>query len=1147
MVKKIVRYSDITMEIIWLLALVSIPIYFNIYTSRVFEPDKITLFRTLMLILGMAWLVKWLAILAADRQQKAAVKRSPNAWRGKEKAEAAPLYEPDGELVGPDERPFPRNLLLRPMVWPMLLVVFVYVIATIFSVVPGVSWWGSYQRLQGTYTLVSYVLLFMAIAFNMRERRQVERLISFVLLTLIPVALYGFLQHYKADPLPWQGDVVFRVTSTMGNAIFIAAYLIMVIPLVLYRAIMTGHWLVVNRHVAGRSFKGKQRDNALSWIALYACFIVFEIGLFFAVLNFSANYRPDNSNLDVAQAAAPNLVQSSKQALEFSQLLGGDSGGPWWALPVGIALTFGLYFLFTVRRTGTDTNYLFRLFEMGGYLLLGGMTFMTILYSQSRGPELGLIAALFLFPPILFWRRKMWRWLAGWLGFGGVVGVLLLLFNQPIGSTQLEPAFKIARQNPQIARLGQFLEANDGTGRVRQLIWKTDFEIMQNAAKTEPLRLFIGYGPESLYNISPPFYQPELGRLEARNAIPDRSHNGYLDALVTTGGIGLVAYVVMVLAFFFYAFKFLRRTNRLDYQVLLAALMAIMIAHQVEIQTGIQIVASWMMLVTAIGLLTVLGGLIMGGYGRALVKPEVAPALIITEPELIAVEEPEPVAVMAASTTSAKTTNGGKKKNRNGNSYVQPVSATMSQKPAPTNGATKKAEPVAKTETRPTEKDRERKPSRGASGPGRLTPAAAGASGGAFGLGGSPNYLSENLSRPVRPWFWAATGVVALLALGYAYFANYMPIAADAVYKQGTNLASSQRWQLATPYFQEAIQLAPTEDFYYLFLGQSYLEQGRAMASDPAKRSQVTALLAQSEQSLKKAHDIAPLNPDHYANLARLYALWAGVDPSRNEEMMTKSVNYYEQVISTRAPRNPRIRTELAAAYLNLALAKKGGFDQALIDKALAAGEESVKIDDRFDFNRLVLGDIYLSARQPDKAGPHYLKLAEIDVKQLSTDNKFNDRVRAIANSSLVTQADINTAFAPKADNSDQAYRDMALGVIYFFKNSPVEAEAKLNSSIAKDRNNPYALAYLALTQAQQNRRETAQITAVDAVEAARKVQDNPQTLPLIQQMLSDILVTKPPANTQVGPPSSSPVSGPTAPNPNPTTQPPTPAPTTKP
>jgi len=53
----------------------------------------------------------------------------------------------------------------------------------------------------------------------------------------VPASLYGILQHYGLDPLPWAGEVVERVSSSLGNAIFIAAYLLMVFFVTLYKAL----------------------------------------------------------------------------------------------------------------------------------------------------------------------------------------------------------------------------------------------------------------------------------------------------------------------------------------------------------------------------------------------------------------------------------------------------------------------------------------------------------------------------------------------------------------------------------------------------------------------------------------------------------------------------------------------------------------------------------------------------------------------------------------------------------------------------------------------------------------------------------------------------------------------------------------------
>ncbi len=55
---KLSRYAEGVMEAAWLGAILLTPVFFNIYSSRIFEPDKITLLRTLALVILVAWLVK---------------------------------------------------------------------------------------------------------------------------------------------------------------------------------------------------------------------------------------------------------------------------------------------------------------------------------------------------------------------------------------------------------------------------------------------------------------------------------------------------------------------------------------------------------------------------------------------------------------------------------------------------------------------------------------------------------------------------------------------------------------------------------------------------------------------------------------------------------------------------------------------------------------------------------------------------------------------------------------------------------------------------------------------------------------------------------------------------------------------------------
>jgi tetratricopeptide (TPR) repeat protein/O-antigen ligase len=1071
MTRRLVQVCNTVMEVSWLLALVSIPIFFNIYTSRVFEPDKITLFRTLALVMAAAWLMKELALKAADQSQVPAPR--PGTRRT-----TRPLREdflPDGEVIGPDNRPFTRKIIARPLMIPAYILSFAYIAATLISIVPGVSWWGSYDRLQGTYTFFSYVVFFLVIAFNMRERRQVERAITFILLTNLPVTLYGIMQHNKADPLPWQGDTTFRVTSTMGNAIFIAAYLIMVATLVMYRLLTTGKWLIEHRTEFSRNSSGRARNTALSWFALYGFFFLFMLGLFMVVLNMNANYRPETTG--VARASG-SIESAGTAAGTANQLVGGTTIGPFWSLPLAVLISFGIFFLFTVKRKDTDNNYLFRMVEFGCYLLLIGLALVVIIYSKSRGPLAGLLVGLFLLPPILFAVYKKWRLLAGWLGVGLLGGLLLLLFNLPAGSTPFEPVFKELRKNPEIARFGEFLQTEDGTGKVRRLIWETDFEILGNAASKDPLRLILGHGPESMYYITPRFYQPELGWYEARNAIPDRSHNAYLDSLVTTGIFGLIAYMAFLGLYFYYCVYFLRRTRRFEYRVLLACLMSGMVGHLVEIITGIQIVSSWMMFWFFGGLVVVIGGLVKGSH-----DPQE-----VTQVQEQKKPDKEPVAVEAGvprekkARTPERSTRSGAK-----------VTTIRSNSPAFTSG-----------------------------------------------------FFDASLynvpDAPVKGWYWAVLVAVVVFSLYFAIVANFMPIAADTAFKQGQNLASSQRPDEAIIYYRQAATTAVQEDRYALYLGQGYLDLAdKARTSEQQKTSQnqqpaasilnlAINYLKLSEAELKRANEIAPLNPDHYSNLARLYGQWLNYEPARRKELLNKQIEWYEKTLEY-APRNARIRGEYAATLVNASRNNDGTVDQKLQERAIAAGEEAVRVDPCFEFPRWVLGDIYLGAGKADEAASQHARVAELAPKEMGNNNsRYLQRLQIMAASpqvnpalfipnlqSFVARKDVKqepvaglsddpcaevrrAALSRELTDTDKAFIYQTMGIYLYHQNRQAEAESRLVEANRLSPSSAFTHAYLAAIYKRSNREQQAAQESQKALELAGQ---NTELRPVIEGFLA--------------------------------------------
>ena len=412
----------------WLAALIIVPILFNIYTERVFEEDKIPLMRSIALVMFAA-LIIW------------------GIERGKIAFKTA------------DGRPWWKI----PLVLPALALAAVYIISTMFSIVPRISWWGAYIRRQGTYTWLSYITIFFGILFLARDRKQVQRIITMILLISVPATLYAFLQNRGLDPLPWGGDVTRRVSSTAGNPIFISAYLIMIVPLTIMRILE----------------------------------------------HFQVLLQPEEEN---EEKTGPNYLASSLLA--------------------------------------------------GAYLFLLIIQIMTIIYSQSRGPLLGLLVGMTFFAILA--SLPINRWLT--FGFTGlaVAGIaFLIVFN--LQNSPLEPL----RQVPYLGRLGTVFELDSGNGKVRALIWEGVIDLLA----ADPMRDVVGYGPESLYVAYNKHYPPELTTVEKRNASPDRSHNETFDALSMTGILGFITQTFFFLSIFYYVLKWLGLINSKRHRMIFIGLL----------------------------------------------------------------------------------------------------------------------------------------------------------------------------------------------------------------------------------------------------------------------------------------------------------------------------------------------------------------------------------------------------------------------------------------------------------------------------------------------------------------------------------------------------------------------------------------------
>jgi Flp pilus assembly protein TadD len=129
---------------------------------------------------------------------------------------------------------------------------------------------------------------------------------------------------------------------------------------------------------------------------------------------------------------------------------------------------------------------------------------------------------------------------------------------------------------------------------------------------------------------------------------------------------------------------------------------------------------------------------------------------------------------------------------------------------------------------------------------------------------------------------------------------------------------------------------------------------------------------------LREAQRLAPLDPDHLANLARLDQFWSkSSDPSK----LAEAVRYAGEA-SQLSPHSVELLDEWA-----ILLTDQGNYALAQDKASLAA-----KLDPSFAQTHVVLGDIYLERQSPLKALAEHAEALRLDPNSLA-DGNFDHRI----------------------------------------------------------------------------------------------------------------------------------------------------------
>lgn len=125
----------------------------------------------------------------------------------------------------------PLSLRRSALDYPLLAFLAITILSTIFSVSPWVSFLGTYRRFEGLITFLCYLILFYAVV-NFVSPNRYLRFFKVIVVVGFLSALYGIYQWLGGEAGRWQTGLI--PISTFGNQNFLAAYLVMAIPLSLF-------------------------------------------------------------------------------------------------------------------------------------------------------------------------------------------------------------------------------------------------------------------------------------------------------------------------------------------------------------------------------------------------------------------------------------------------------------------------------------------------------------------------------------------------------------------------------------------------------------------------------------------------------------------------------------------------------------------------------------------------------------------------------------------------------------------------------------------------------------------------------------------------------------------------------------------------
>jgi tetratricopeptide (TPR) repeat protein len=203
-------------------------------------------------------------------------------------------------------------------------------------------------------------------------------------------------------------------------------------------------------------------------------------------------------------------------------------------------------------------------------------------------------------------------------------------------------------------------------------------------------------------------------------------------------------------------------------------------------------------------------------------------------------------------------------------------------------------------------------------------------------------------------------GVVSLLVVCVlpfiASFSNINFLLADVYLRQGIQYRNDRQYADSIAACERAIQVFPFEPAFYQHKAAAYYELAQSISDDEVETR--SELLQIAVDTLTKALELQPLDPEHYMRIGKLYAYWAKtVDPGKLEQ----AIALYERAFQL-SPNRAIYRNDLARFY----------FDAGRYEEAAQQLQHSLEIDPKFAATHYNLGLVYLKLGEEGWAEEHF-------------------------------------------------------------------------------------------------------------------------------------------------------------------------------